>query len=128
MASALGFIAICIIVIGALGILPRAMSKTIAPQEQMSPVKPSAAFEAQRQAPTKLIRSSTFDHMFQKLSEKAKKKRTVSNDSDSWLTPAGLAFHLLHRWMLHPQPIGLDGEEIETVCELEGFALRRTYG
>ena len=37
-------------------------------------------------------------------------------------------FHLLPRWMLHPQPIGLDGEEIETVCELKGLALRRTYG
>jgi len=24
--------------------------------------------------------------------------------------------------MLHPQPIGLDGEEIETGCELKGFA------
>jgi len=32
------------------------------------------------------------------------------------------------RWMLHPQPIGLDGEEIETVCELKGLPLRRTYG
>jgi hypothetical protein len=36
--------------------------------------------------------------------------------------------HLPPRWMLHPQPIGLDGEEIETVCELKGLALRRAYG
>jgi hypothetical protein len=36
--------------------------------------------------------------------------------------------HLPHRWMLHPQPIGLDGEEIETGCELKGLPLRRTYG
>ena len=36
--------------------------------------------------------------------------------------------HPLPRWMLHPQPIGLDGEEIETGCELKGLALRRTYG
>ena len=36
--------------------------------------------------------------------------------------------HLPTRWMLHPQPIGLDGEEIETVCELKGLSLRRTYG
>jgi hypothetical protein len=28
------------------------------------------------------------------------------------------------RWILHPKPVGLDGEEIETVCELKGFALR----
>ena len=37
-------------------------------------------------------------------------------------------FHLPPRWMLHPQPIGLDGEEIETGCELKGLPLRRTYG
>jgi hypothetical protein len=36
--------------------------------------------------------------------------------------------HLPSRWMLHPQPTGLDGEEIETGCELKGLALRRTYG
>jgi hypothetical protein len=24
--------------------------------------------------------------------------------------------------------VGLDGEEIETVCELKGLSLRRTYG
>ena len=44
---------------------------------------------------------------------------------------AAVVFSLLHlppRWMLHPQPIGLDGEEIETGCELKGLALRRTYG
>src|SRR5215510_11695392 len=29
------------------------------------------------------------------------------------------------RWILHSQPIGLDGEEIETVCELKGLSLRR---
>jgi len=39
-----------------------------------------------------------------------------------------LDIHLPPRWMLHPQPIGLDGEEIETGCELKGLALRRTYG
>src|SRR6266545_2238704 len=39
-----------------------------------------------------------------------------------------LELHLSPRWMLHPQPIGLDGEEIETVCELKGLPLRRTYG
>jgi len=36
--------------------------------------------------------------------------------------------HLLPRWMLHPQLIGLDGEEIETRCELKGLSLRLTYG
>jgi len=42
-ASAFGFIAICIIVIGAWGIFPRAMSKTIAPQERISPAELLAA-------------------------------------------------------------------------------------
>jgi len=28
------------------------------------------------------------------------------------------------RWILHPQPSGLDGEEIETGCELKGLSLR----
>src|SRR6266542_3060950 len=42
--------------------------------------------------------------------------------------PTLLCVHLPPRWMLHPQPIGLDGEEIETVCELKGLPLRRTYG
>ena len=39
-------------------------------------------------------------------------------------------FHLFtfSLFPLHPQPIGLDGEEIETGCELKGLALRRTYG
>jgi subtilisin len=76
--SALGFMAVCIIVIGAWGIFPRAMSKTIAPQEQMSPTELSAAIEAQRQASAKLIRSASFDRRLQKLSEKARKKGTAS--------------------------------------------------
>jgi len=75
--STLGFMAICITVIGAWGIFPRAMSQTIAPQEQMSPAELSAAVEAQRQASAKLTRSASFDQRFRKLSEQARKKGTV---------------------------------------------------
>jgi len=45
-----------------------------------------------------------------------------------WYLLWRLCHSLPPRWMLHPQPIGLDGEEIETVCELKGLPLRRTYG
>ena len=75
---ALGFIVICIVVIGSWGIFPRAMSQTLAPQEQMSPAELSAAIEAQRQASAKLTRSASFDQRLQKLIEKAQKKGTVS--------------------------------------------------
>jgi hypothetical protein len=37
-------------------------------------------------------------------------------------------FILKPRWILHPQPIGLDGEEIETVRKLKGLPLRRAHG
>jgi hypothetical protein len=48
---------------------------------------------------------------------------------DMGMTGMGvMVVHLSPRWMLHPQPIGLDGEEIGTGCELKGSALRRTYG
>jgi subtilisin len=76
-ASALGFIAVCIIVIGAWGMFPRAMSKTIAPQERISPAELLAAIEAQKQAAAKLTRSASFDQRFRKLSEQARKKGTV---------------------------------------------------
>ena len=77
-ASALGFMAVCIVVIGAWGIFPRAMSQTLAPQEQVSPAELSAAIEAQRQDSAKLIRSASFDQRIQKLIEKTRKKGTVS--------------------------------------------------
>ncbi len=32
------------------------------------------------------------------------------------------------RWILHPKPAGLDGEEIETVHKLKGLPLRRAHG
>src|SRR5215475_15265268 len=35
--------------------------------------------------------------------------------------------HPSPRWMLHPA-VGLDGEEIETVCESKGLPLRRASG
>ena len=76
-ASALGFIAICIIVIGAWDIFPGARSQTLATQEQMSPAELSAAIEAQRQAAAKLTRSASFDQRFRKLSDRAQKKGTV---------------------------------------------------
>jgi hypothetical protein len=76
-ASALCFIAIYIIVIGAWGMFPRAMSKTIAPQERISPAELLAAIEAQKQAAAKLTRSASFDQRFRKLSEQARKKGTV---------------------------------------------------
>jgi hypothetical protein len=54
------------------------MSKTIAPQERISPAELLAAIEAQKQAAAKLTRSASFDQRLQKLSEKARKKGTVS--------------------------------------------------
>src|SRR5262245_27035872 len=77
-ASAFGFIATCIVVIGAWDIFTEARSQNPAPQEQMSPAELSAAIEAQREASAKLARSATFDQRFRKLSEKAQKKGTVS--------------------------------------------------
>src|SRR5215510_8445041 len=77
-ATAFGFIAIYIVVVGAWDIFTEARSQTSAPQEQMSPAELSAAIEAQRQASAKLTRSATFDQRFRKLSDKAKKKGTVS--------------------------------------------------
>ena len=50
-----------------------------------------------------------------------------NEDDEAWIGEYN-GFHLPTRWMLHPQPIGLDGEEIETGCELKGLPLRRTYG
>jgi subtilisin len=76
-ASAFGFLAICIVVIGAWGIFPRAMSQTIAPQEQMSPAELAAATEVQRQASAKLARSASFNQRFRQLVDKAQKKGTV---------------------------------------------------
>lgn len=77
-ASALGFIAICIAVIGAWGIFTEARSQTPALQEQMFPVEPSAAIEAQIQASAKLTRSASFDQRFRKLSKRAQKKGIVA--------------------------------------------------
>ena len=77
-ASAFGFIATCIVVIGAWNIFTEARSQNPAPQEQMSPAELSAAVEAQREASAKLTRSATFDQRFRKLSERAQKKATVS--------------------------------------------------
>src|SRR5262249_30352551 len=54
------------------------MSKTITPQERISPAELLAAIEAQKQASTKLTRSASFDQRLQKLSERARKKGTVS--------------------------------------------------
>ena len=55
-ATAFGFIAICIVVIGAWDIFTEARSQTSAPQEQMSPAELSVAIEAQRQAYAYLTR------------------------------------------------------------------------
>src|SRR5215813_366956 len=77
-ASAFGFIAIFIVVIGAWDIFTEARSQTPAPRGQMSPAELSAAVEAQREASAKLTRSATFDQRFRKLSERAQKKGTVS--------------------------------------------------
>jgi hypothetical protein len=66
-ASALGFIAIFIVVIGVWGIFAEARSQPPAPQEQMFPVEPSAAIEAQIQASAKLTRSASFDQWFGKM-------------------------------------------------------------
>jgi hypothetical protein len=76
-ASALGFIAISIAVIGAWNIFTEARSQTPSPQEQMSPAEFLAAIDAQRQASAKSTRSAIFDRRLQKLSEKAQKKGTV---------------------------------------------------
>jgi hypothetical protein len=45
--------------------------------------------------------------------------KTLQRESDFIFSP---------RWILYPKPIGLDGEEIETVCELKGLALRFVRG
>jgi hypothetical protein len=76
--SALVLIAVCIIVIGAWEIFPGARSQALAPQDQVSAAELSVAVEAQRQVAAKLTRSASFDQRFQKLSEKARKKGTVS--------------------------------------------------
>ena len=76
-ASALGFIAVCIAVIGAWDLFTEARSQTPAPPEQMSPAELSAGIEAQRQISAKLTRSATFDQRLQKLSEKTQRKGTV---------------------------------------------------
>jgi subtilisin len=75
--SALGFIAISIIMLGAWNIFPGAKSQTLAPQNQVSTAELSAATEAQRQVAAKLTRSASFDQRFQKLSDKARKNGIV---------------------------------------------------
>jgi hypothetical protein len=59
------------------GIFPRAISKTIAPQERISPAEPSAAIEAQEQAAAKLTRSASFDR-----SEIREIKRTSAEEGN----------------------------------------------
>jgi hypothetical protein len=76
--SALGFIAMCITVIGAWDLFTEARSQNPAPQEQMSPAELSAAVDAQRQSYAKQTRSATFDQRLQKLSEKTQRKGTVA--------------------------------------------------
>src|SRR5215470_15906164 len=78
MASALIFIAICTIVIGAWDVFPGARSQALGPQEQVSAAELSAAIEAQREASAKLTRSASFDQSIQELIEIARKKGTVS--------------------------------------------------
>jgi subtilisin len=77
-ASALSFIASCIVVIGAWDIFTEARSQTPVTQEQISPAELSAAIEAQRQSSARLTRIASFDQRFRKLREKAQKKGTVS--------------------------------------------------
>jgi subtilisin len=76
-ASALGFIAVCVIVIAAWEIFPGAKSQTLASQDQVSAEELSAAIEGQREAAAKLTRSAMFDQRLQKLSDKAQKNGTV---------------------------------------------------
>jgi hypothetical protein len=68
-ALALGFIAICVAVIGAWDIFTEARSQTPAPQEQMSPAELAVAIDAQRQASPKLTRSATFNQRIRKWRE-----------------------------------------------------------
>jgi hypothetical protein len=82
-ASAFGFIATCIVVIGAWDIFTEARSQTPAPLGQMSPAELSAAAEAQREATAKLTRSSTFDQRLQKLREKAQKIGDICSQNQS---------------------------------------------
>lgn len=77
-ASVLGFVAIFIIVIGSWNIFPVTMSQTLSPQEQVSASELSAAINSQKQVAAKLTRSATFNQRFQKLSDEAQKKGTVS--------------------------------------------------
>ena len=59
-ASALGFIAVCVIVIVVWEIFPGVRSQTLAPQDQVSADELSAAIEGRRQAAAELTRSATF--------------------------------------------------------------------
>jgi len=76
-ASAIGLIAVCVIVIVAWEIFPGAKSRTLASQDQVSAAELSAAVERQREAAAKLTRSATFDQRLQKLSDTAQKKGIV---------------------------------------------------
>jgi len=59
-ASALGFIAVCVIVIVAWEILPGVRSQTLAPQDQVSAEELPAAIEVRRRSAAELSRSATF--------------------------------------------------------------------
>jgi len=77
-ASAIVFLAICTIAIGAWDVFPGAKSQAISTQGQVSAAELSAAIDAQREASAKLTRSASFDQRLQKLIEQAQKKGTVS--------------------------------------------------
>jgi subtilisin len=76
-ASALVFIAICTIVIGAWDVFPGARSQALGPQGQVAADELATAIEAQRQTSARLTRSASFDQRFQQLVDKAQKKGTV---------------------------------------------------
>src|SRR5215510_14991387 len=77
--SAFGFIAICIVVIGAWGIFPNVKSQTLGngPQEKVSADELSAAIEAQKQADAKLTRGESAERRFQDLSAKLQQTGAV---------------------------------------------------
>ena len=76
MTSAVGLVALCMFLIGDLGIFPHARSQTLSnwPQENVSAGELAAAVEAQKQADAKLTRGESAERRFQELGAKLQQR------------------------------------------------------
>jgi subtilisin len=76
MTSAVGIVAVCMFLIGDLGIFPHARSQTLSngPQENVSAGELAAAVEAQKQADAKLTRGESAERRFQELGAKLQQR------------------------------------------------------